>query len=307
MWSSTTATGRCETCAPRTLPPRARLIVGDKPLSMTQGIGEAGDGEFDGAAFIGYHAGAGNATGVIAHTYSSATMLELRVNGVPHNEAGVNAIRLGHHGVPVILVAGDDALADEVAALLPWAERVVVKRALGYSAAESLSPDGGARRDPRGDGPRDGPAGRDASVPAGRRRCAARSTSGCRSWPTTRPCFPASSASARGRSGFGAGRRRPVPAASCRSTAWPPCRPPEAADRWTRRSEARCADTDGPVRHRRDRRRRAARTAAGRDDGQRHRQHQRRPAAPDGQHRAAGRDARRHRRLARLRGERPGR
>ena len=118
----------------------ARLILGDKPLSMTQGIGEEGDGKFDGAAFVGYHAGAGNARGVIAHTYSSASVLELRVNGVPHNEAGVNAIRLGHHGVPVILVAGDDALADEIAQLLPWAERVVVKRALGYSVAESMPP-----------------------------------------------------------------------------------------------------------------------------------------------------------------------
>ena len=120
----------------------ARLILGDKPLSMTQGIGEPEDGAFDGAAFIGYHAGAGNPRGVIAHTYSSVSVLELRVNGVAHNEAGVNAIRLGHHGVPVILVAGDDALADEVETLLPWSERVVVKRALGYSAAESLSPEG---------------------------------------------------------------------------------------------------------------------------------------------------------------------
>ena len=120
---------------------RARLIVGDKPLSMTQGIGDGADGSYDAAAFIGYHAGAGNERGVIAHTYSSATVMEVRVGGVPHNEAGLNAIRLGHHGVPVVLVAGDDALADEVEAMLPWAERVVVKRALGYSVAESQSPE----------------------------------------------------------------------------------------------------------------------------------------------------------------------
>jgi D-amino peptidase len=118
----------------------ARLIIGDKPLSMTQGIGDQGDGAFDGAAFIGYHAGAGHASGVIAHTYSSVTVLEIRVNGVAHNEAGLNAIRLGHHGVPVVLVAGDDALAGEVANLLPWAERVVVKRGLGTNLADSLSP-----------------------------------------------------------------------------------------------------------------------------------------------------------------------
>ncbi len=123
------------------LDPRARLIIGDKPLSMSQGIGDDGDGPFDGAAFIGYHAGAGNPTGVIAHTYSSATVQELRVNGLPHNEAALNAIRLGHFGIAVILVAGDDALAAEVAALLPWAERVVVKRGLGYALADSLSPD----------------------------------------------------------------------------------------------------------------------------------------------------------------------
>lgn len=119
---------------------RARLVIGDKPFSMTQGIGEAGDGTFDGAAFIGYHAGAGHERGVIAHTYSSATIQELRVNGVPHNEAALNAIRLGHHGVPVMLVSGDDALAGEVEALLPWARRVVVKRGLGYGLADSLSP-----------------------------------------------------------------------------------------------------------------------------------------------------------------------
>jgi D-amino peptidase len=119
---------------------QARLIIGDKPFSMTQGVGGVGDGAFDGAVFIGYHAGAGHPTGVIAHTYSSVTVLEIRANGVAHNEAGLNAIRLGHHGVPVILVAGDDALAGEVETLLPWAERVVVKRALGSNVADSLAP-----------------------------------------------------------------------------------------------------------------------------------------------------------------------
>ncbi|MEO5986621.1 MAG: M55 family metallopeptidase [Candidatus Limnocylindria bacterium] len=119
---------------------RASLIIGDKPLSMTQGIGEEGAPGFDAAAFIGYHAGAGHATGVIAHTFSSATVVEMRANGIAHNEAGLNAIRLGHHGVPVVLVAGDDALAAEVEALLPWAERVVVKRGLGSNLTDSRSP-----------------------------------------------------------------------------------------------------------------------------------------------------------------------
>ena len=123
------------------LDPRARLLIGDKPLSMTEGIGEPPEGAFDAAAFIGYHAGAGNPDGVIAHTFSSATVMEVRVNGRPHNEAGLNAIRLGHFGTPAALVAGDDALAAEVELLLPWAERIVVKRGAGYATADSLSPE----------------------------------------------------------------------------------------------------------------------------------------------------------------------
>ncbi len=117
--------------------PRARLLIGDKPFSMTQGIGR--DEAFDAAAFIGYHAGAGNATGIIGHTYSNV-VLEAPINGTPHNETGLNAMRLGAHGVPVVLVAGDDALAAEVEGLLPWAERVVVKRAHAALVADSLSP-----------------------------------------------------------------------------------------------------------------------------------------------------------------------
>jgi D-amino peptidase len=123
------------------LEPRARLIIGDKPFSMTQGIGAEGDGSgFEAAAFIGYHAGAGHPSGVIGHTYASVVM-EARVNGVQHNESGLNALRLGHHGVPVILVSGDDALAGEIEQLLPWAERVVVKRAQAALVADMLSPE----------------------------------------------------------------------------------------------------------------------------------------------------------------------
>jgi D-amino peptidase len=122
------------------LDPRARLIVGDKPFSMTQGIGPEGDGlGFAAAAFVGYHAGAGHPTGIIGHTYAGVVM-EARVNGVPNNETGLNALRLGQFGVPVVLVSGDDALAGEVELLLPWAERVVVKRAQAAYVAEADSP-----------------------------------------------------------------------------------------------------------------------------------------------------------------------
>ena len=114
---------------------------------------------------------------MIAHTYSSATVLEMRVNGAPHNEAGLNAIRLGHHGVPVMLVAGDDALAGEVEALLPWAERVVVKRGLGTNRPTRCRRPRRRRRSARAWRRALARIGRDAPLPARVRHCAARSTS----------------------------------------------------------------------------------------------------------------------------------
>jgi D-amino peptidase len=100
------------------------------------------DGEpaFDVALFVGYHARAGHPTGTIAHTYNGLPV-ETRLNGRPTGEYGFNALALGVWGVPVGLVAGDDALAQEVAGWLPWSERVVVKEGFGTSAAASLHPD----------------------------------------------------------------------------------------------------------------------------------------------------------------------
>jgi D-amino peptidase len=123
------------------LDPAARLIIGDKPLSMTQGIGGHHDERFGAAIFIGYHAGAGHPAGVMGHTYAGRLLAGVRINGIAHNEAGINALRLGEFGVPVALVSGDDALAGEIAELLPWAERVVVKRALAPYLADSLAPE----------------------------------------------------------------------------------------------------------------------------------------------------------------------
>ncbi len=55
-------------------------------------------------------------------------------------EYGINALYLGALGVPVGMVAGDDALAEEVGEWLPWAERVVVKRGVSRQAADSVHP-----------------------------------------------------------------------------------------------------------------------------------------------------------------------
>jgi D-amino peptidase len=130
--------------APVDLDPRAVVIQGQKPWSMIAGAGPdaglVGDDPFGVALFVGYHTRAGHPSGVIAHTYSSAPTVTL-LNGRPVGETGLNASVLGAWGVPVGLVAGDDRLAEEVEDWLPWAEQVVVKRALGWRAAASLHPE----------------------------------------------------------------------------------------------------------------------------------------------------------------------
>jgi D-amino peptidase len=127
--------------SPTGLHPAARLLQGQKAWSMVAGAMPGPDGEraFDVALFVGYHARAGHPTGTIAHTFSDEAV-ETRLNGRPTGEYGVNALILGAWGIPVGLVAGDDALAAEVANWLPWAERIVVKIAHGTAGAASVHP-----------------------------------------------------------------------------------------------------------------------------------------------------------------------
>jgi D-amino peptidase len=122
---------------PADLHPAARVLQGQKAWSMVAGAGP--NAGFGVALFVGYHARAGHPRGTIAHTFSGRPTLS-RLNGRLVGETGLNASVLGQWGIPVGLVAGDDALAEEVADWLPSAERVVVKEAAGGNAAASLHP-----------------------------------------------------------------------------------------------------------------------------------------------------------------------
>jgi D-amino peptidase len=120
--------------------PRAQLLIGTKPWSMVEGAQNGGHGGFGVALFVGYHARAGHPRGTLGHTYSSDLTL-VTLDGRPVGEYGLNALALGAWGIPVGLVAGDDALGDEVAEWLPWAEVVVVKHAIGQRSAQSIHPE----------------------------------------------------------------------------------------------------------------------------------------------------------------------
>jgi D-amino peptidase len=119
------------------LHPAAELVSGStKPRSMLEGIEEG----FDAACFIGYHAQAGTAHAILDHTYTDR-IYQVRLNGQPVGELGINAALAGRFGVPVALVSGDQALAAECLALLGAGTRaVVVKHAVARHGARSLAP-----------------------------------------------------------------------------------------------------------------------------------------------------------------------
>jgi D-amino peptidase len=119
--------------------PKDVLVVrsAPRPLMMMQGLDES----FDGVIFIGYHASTTNPEGVRAHTMSSATLADVRLNGLSVPEAAFNAAIAGHFGVPVLAISGDDVIVKEARALLGDVEGAVVKWAYGFHSAKTLTPE----------------------------------------------------------------------------------------------------------------------------------------------------------------------
>ncbi len=121
---------------PHKLDRRATLISGGpRPLGMVHGI----DDSFAAAIFIGYHARASTTDATLDHTYTGQ-LKGVWFNGRELGEAGLNAAVAGQFGVPVVFVSGDRAATEEVAALVPGGESVVVKEAIGRTAAHLIHP-----------------------------------------------------------------------------------------------------------------------------------------------------------------------
>jgi D-amino peptidase len=116
------------------LAPGVRLISHSfKRHGMVEGLDES----FDAVLFVGYHAKAGAARGLFAHT-GSGVVRDLTINGRSVGEGGMNAALAAWYGVPVVMVSGDDAAVEEVSALVPGVKGAVVKRALNSRAAELM-------------------------------------------------------------------------------------------------------------------------------------------------------------------------
>ena len=118
-------------------PPDVKIVRSwPRKLEMMGGI----DQTFDAAVFIGYHASTTNPTGVRAHTFSSATLTKVTLNGVEMTEGAWNAAVAGHFDVPVVMMSGDDAAVAEVRKVIGPIEGVETKRSLGFHSAITLTP-----------------------------------------------------------------------------------------------------------------------------------------------------------------------
>jgi len=115
--------------------PRGILIaLGGVPIERVV------DDSFDAAILLGHHAMAGVEDGVLAHTFSSAEIENMWLNGRRIGEIGVEALQLGVFGVPVVMVSADEAGCREARDWLGDVEVAPTKRGLGTHWAVSLHP-----------------------------------------------------------------------------------------------------------------------------------------------------------------------
>ena len=104
---------------------------------MVEGIDA---GSYVGALFIGYHSGASDLRGVLAHTLHGGAISEVRLNNRAASETVISAATAAHFGVPTIMVSGDDAYIEHAKSVLPNVEGVVTKYAHSWTSARTLMP-----------------------------------------------------------------------------------------------------------------------------------------------------------------------
>ncbi len=116
-----------------TIHPKARLIIGGLGRTMTLERGYSAIG------FLGQHSMAGVRAGIMAHSYSSLGIQNLRLNGKNVGEIETRAALAGHFNTPVIFLSGDKAAVEEVKALVPDVETAAVMEGLARHVCISLS------------------------------------------------------------------------------------------------------------------------------------------------------------------------
>lgn len=116
-----------------TIHAKAKLLIGD--LGPTRGF----ERRYTAVAFVGQHSMANVRGGIMAHSYSSLGIQNMRMNGKPVGEIETQVVLAGWFDTPVILLTGDRAAVEELRAIVPGAEFAEVKEGLARYTCISLS------------------------------------------------------------------------------------------------------------------------------------------------------------------------
>ena len=124
------------------LPEYVRLFRGwgKDPRCMMSGIAES----FGGAAFTGYHSGAGWAGNPLSHTMN-LQVREIQINGESAAELMINSLTASYYGVPVLLLTGDEGLCAWMGEHCPGTVTVPVSQGVGNGSI-SIHPEEALRR-----------------------------------------------------------------------------------------------------------------------------------------------------------------
>lgn len=116
-----------------TIHPKARLIIGGLGRTMTL------ERNYSAIGFLGQHSMAGVRAGIMAHSYSSLGIQNIRLNGKKVGEIETRTALAGHFNTPVIFLSGDKAAVEELKAIVPEAETAAVMEGLARHVCISLS------------------------------------------------------------------------------------------------------------------------------------------------------------------------
>jgi D-amino peptidase len=88
------------------------------------------------AVFVGFHPMADTKDGFLRHTITMDPRIS--INGKPVGDTAINAYALAEHGIPVVMVTGDQALVREAKAFIPGVETVQVKTSMDCKTTRCL-------------------------------------------------------------------------------------------------------------------------------------------------------------------------
>ena len=126
---------------PELIDRRAKLIQGGTPEKRFKDIEDSAA-----IIFLGYHAKALTPGGTLAHSFSSASIQGMWLNGREVGEIGVDAAIAAEYKIPVVMVSGDDKACEEARSWIPGVVTCETKTGTGPQSADLVPVEESRRR-----------------------------------------------------------------------------------------------------------------------------------------------------------------